>query len=285
MKPDVHIWSQAPQAYTNQRLATEARKRGHNVFLEDPHNTPARAHPHSLLILRSTGLDYSDYDIRLADLWQQKGLLTPANPLVLSGHLRDKFLAYTCLRQRQIPTPLTLLLDDPQLEFALKGIKNGIIVKPRRSNQGKGLFVLDTLASLKSVARAWQDLGDTRFVVQPKLSKKREWRILSLGKRPLLWILRTAKNEQEVLGNRSFSHERLFDAHKDLVTWKFENELITKLSELSCWGADVIETKEGHFYVLEVNPSPGLFGPEELTQENLCGEWLNSTLRTLSDQS
>lgn len=284
MKIDVYIWTRSPQAPTNQRLWEEAQKQGLNVFIENLAGTPVRPRARSLLFLRSTGLDYLDYDIRLGLLWQQKGLVFPANSLELTQKLRDKTLAHFCLQKLGLPTPPTYKLDDPELLLKLKLAPKGIVVKPRRSNQGKGLFVLDSLASLKTVARAWEDLGDTRFVVQPKLDKKREWRVLGLPDQAPLWILRSPQNPEDIRGNRSFSHESLFNAQKESATRALELCLTKKLKGLNYWGADILETREGDFFVLELNPSPGLSGAEELTQKNLCADLLTSILGTLPNQ-
>ena len=81
MKPDLHIWTQAPSAYTNRRLIEEAQKLGLNATLSSPQNTPPRPRPGSLLLLRSSALDYRDHDIKLAQLWQNRGLLHCANSL------------------------------------------------------------------------------------------------------------------------------------------------------------------------------------------------------------
>lgn len=285
MKADVHIWTQAAQAYTNQRLLSEGRSLGLKMHLEDTRSTPPRPRPGSILFLRSTGLDYLDHDISLAQAWQQKGLIFPANSLALHERLRDKFISYRCLKELGISTPPTYLLDDPELLSQLKETKQGLVVKPRRSNQGKGLFILDSLRSLKTVAKAWEDLGDTRFVVQPRLTKKREWRVLSLPHQPLLWILRSPKEADEFLGNRSFSQESLFKAQQESATRDLDIHLTKQLSGLNYWGADIIETSDGDFFTLEVNPSPGLQGPEELTGKNLCAELLTSIFRTLTDKS
>lgn len=284
MKADVHIWTQALEASTHQRLLSETQTLGHEAHLHDTRSTPPRPRPGSVLFLRSTGLDYLDHDIRLAQAWQEKGLIFSVNSLDLSRQLRDKFLGATCLKKLNLPTPPTYLLDDPELIPKLSKEKQGLIVKPRRSNQGKGLFVLDSLGSLKTVAKAWHDLGDTRFVVQPRLKKKREWRVLSLPKQPLLWILRSPKETDQILGNRIYSQESIFKAEKETATQSFGKHLTQTLCALNYWGADVVETQKGEFLVLEVNPSPGLLGAEELTQKNLCRALLTSVFRTLPNQ-
>jgi glutathione synthase/RimK-type ligase-like ATP-grasp enzyme len=284
VKIDLHLWTQAPQAYTNKRLAEEAHKMGLNVYLESTRSTPTRPNSGSLLILRSTGLDYIDYDIRLAELWGKDNRLFSANRLDWTLLLRDKLQGSKLLSQLHLPALPTYSLSDPDLITSLESIKEGLIVKPMRSNQGKGLFIIDSLSSLKTVARAWKDLGDTRFVVQPRLKKKREWRVLGLPDKDPLWILRSPRHEDEVLGNRAYSLEALFDSNKEQGTWELEKLLKEKLRSLNYWGADIIETITNQFFVLEVNASPGLQGAEELTHENLSCQLLNSLIDTLPDK-
>jgi glutathione synthase/RimK-type ligase-like ATP-grasp enzyme len=281
VKIDLHLWTQAPQAYTNQRLNEEARKMGLNVYLVSTQSTPVRPQKGSLLILRSTGLDYDDFDIRLAELWAQEHHLFSANRLDWTLLLRDKLHGAKLLSQLQLPVLPTYPLSDPNLMTNVKNSQDGFIVKPMRSNQGKGLFAIDSLHSLKTVARAWKDLGDTRFVVQPRLKKKREWRVLGLPNKEPLWILRSPRHEDEVLGNRAYSHESLFNSSKEQGTSKLEKLLKEKLKSLNYWGSDIIETTKNQFFVLEVNASPGLKGAEELTSENLGSDLLRSLIVAL----
>lgn len=285
MKPDLHIWTQAPSAYTNRRLIEEAQKLGLNATLSSPQNTPPRPRPGSLLLLRSSALDYRDHDIKLAQLWQNRGLLHCTNSLEQTCELRDKLTGALYLTKRKLNVPTTYSLDDTELiEKLYSEHRNGFVVKPRRSNQGKGLFVLDSLESLRSVRQAFIDLGDTRFVVQPRLLKKREWRILGLPARAPLWILRQARNPHQILGNRSYCEESLFESKNNDSLMALELKLQNLLSGLQLWGADVIETVQGELFVIEINPSPGLQGAEQLTGENLTHDLLSSLLRTLPNQ-
>lgn len=274
------LWGSTPESPTAQRLIQEAHALKRPLEFFSPRLSPHLPSEPSVLINRFTALDYNDDDLYIAIAWSahNQNHRVHNDPKVTLG-LRDKFRQYETLTSFGLPCVITYPLKlIPPLDHYSEDQK--FVVKPLRSNGGRGLILIHGKESLFSVQQAFHDLRDERFVVQPRLNKLREFRLFAWGlreKKNFLWIERLPLHKKEYRGNRSYTEERLL-SENDLSTTMLELQKTCDESfpTLLYWGADVVEylneRGEISWGLFELNTSPGIIGPESLTKRNIASE-------------
>lgn len=289
------LWGSTPQSPTAQRLLQEAQRLGHQAHYAHPLAGPKLPLTPACLINRYTALNYDDCDLATALEWQKNHpeRLVTNDPNVVY-RLRDKYLQYLTLQEKNLPVIETHLLKNmPALEEGpldhLSAETQDYVVKPLRSNGGRGLMLIKGLESLYSIQQAFHDLKDERFVVQPRVKKIREFRLFAYGlqdSKKFLWIERIPLHAGEYRGNRSYSHERLL-APKDHLPKMLEiqEKCQRAFPTLLYWGADVVlyEDKNAQqvWALFELNTSPGIIGPEALSGENIAAELITLSVGSL----
>ncbi len=251
------------------RLALEAEKAGLHpermIFKDEPPELQADA-----VYLRHTGLNYHDKDL----IWAQ-GLSCLVHPdPVMMGKLRGKERQAEFFQKHQLPHPQTLGVK-AALE-SLSSLKEGAyIVKPERSLQGKGIVFVESKRSLKTLLEALILWKDERFIVQPYLDKKIEWRLLFTPERmtePLV-LKKRIDEQKDVRGNRSYHLGKLVPFAKCPLELQTLGLKAFQNSGLSTAGIDLVQVDE-RFVFLEINATPGFQSFEELTGLNIARELL-----------
>lgn len=282
------LWGSTPESPTAQRLLTEARALGYPIHYAHPQIDTELPVGSATLFNRFTALNYNDSDLELAIKWQDQTNHRVVNDPAVVLKLRDKYLQYQTLKQHHLPVIETTLLQQlPALNEYRE--EQDFVVKPLRSNGGRGLMLIKGKESLYSIQQAFHDLKDERFVVQPRVKKLQEFRLFAFGlkkKKTFIWIERIPLHSKEYRGNRSYTQERLLDQKECTAEMlELQEKCDQAFSTLLYWGADVVlyknEQDQDCYALFELNTSPGIIGPETLSGQNIAAELIQASVGNL----
>ena len=277
-KTNIIIASLNPDLFTTKRLMAEASKLKHSPIYLNPYQFQV---PHKQKTLdghyfhRTTGTNYDDFDLIVTKHHEISGFLV-TNPLERLKVFRSKDTQSLFFKEHNIPAIKTLLFRGSMtesLESELKELASDqkYILKMNRGNQGIGVNILESHKSLISVLETFHAMKDQRFLVQPYVAHKKEWRALFVRGEIIACIEKNISKE-DFRGNAKRSNGKLLK--------KIPREL-EKIahhaymhSGLDYAGIDVLETSKGQLLVLEVNAVPGFEQAEELSGHNIARELL-----------
>ena len=277
-KKNIIISALNPDLFTIKRLMAEAIKLKHSATYLNPYQFQVPLRPKTLVghyFHRTTGTNYDDFDLIVTKHHEISGF-TITNPLERIKVFRSKDTQTLFFNEHNIPAITTLLyrgLVDEKLEEELKVLapEQKYILKMSRGNQGIGVNILESHKSLISILETFQAMKDQRFLIQPYLPHKKEWRVLFVRGEIIACIEKNISKE-DFRGNAKRSSGKLLK--------KIPREL-EKIahhaymhSGLDYAGIDLLETNKGQVLVLEVNAVPGFEQAEELSGHNIARELL-----------
>lgn len=191
----------------------------------------------------------------------------------------DKWRTTQILTKAKIPIPKSFLLGSVNdIGLAIKEIGNPpYILKTIYGSQGKGVYIIESKRSLKSVANMVvadeNNASVTPVLIQKFVpeAKGTDIRVFVVGNKIVAAMERKAKSRGEF---RSNFH--LGGSVKEAILTKEEKRLAlraTKVVGLEIAGIDIIRTLQGP-QIIEVNSSPGLEGITQATGKDIAGEIL-----------
>ena len=171
---------------------------------------------------------------------------------------RDKMQTLSRLARFDIPVPRTLLIGHETLaasDLEFLGDPPWILKLPV-SSKGQGTMLIESMASLRSVAGTFQELGQT-LILQEYIAESRasDIRLLVVGNKVLAGVRRTAQSENEFRSNVYLGgRDEAFLPPAEIAEVA---KMATQALSLSIAGVDILESDRGPL-VIEVNSSPGL---------------------------
>ena len=264
----IAILSRGPQNHSTISLSEAARNAGHIAGVLDPFGCYLHVGETQNRITYQ-GKPVEDLDIvipRLSRTTAQYGEEVVAHfewvgiPVINRSKAiaaaRHKFRSLRILAQHGLPIPPSLTVGSAAvLENAVAEMGDyPFILKPFHGTHGRGVMLLDTPTSLKSVVGALCDLHHD-YVIQSfvKEANDVDIRVLVVGDEAIGAMKRSAPPGEF----RANIHK---GATGEAVTLPEEYTRLaikaTAALELEIAGVDLLETDEGPV-VLEVNPSPG----------------------------
>ena len=277
-KTNIIISSLNPDLFTTKRLMSEASKLKHSVSYLNPYQflIPAKSRANvGHYFHRTTGTNYDDFDLIVTKHHEISGL-SVTNPLERLKIFRSKDTQSLFFNEHNIPAIKTLLYRG-QLTTAIEEELHALspdqkyILKMNRGNQGIGVNILESHKSLVSVLETFHAMRDQRFLIQPYIPHKKEWRALFVRGEIIACIEKNISKE-DFRGNAKRSNGKLLK--------KIPRELEKVAhhaymhSGLDYAGIDLLETNKGQILVLEVNAIPGFEQAEELSGHNIARELL-----------
>lgn len=140
-----------------------------------------------------------------------------------------------------------------------------------RGNQGIGVNFLEGQKSLQSVLETFHAMKDQRFIIQPYIEHKKEWRLFII-KGEILAVIEKTLHASDFRGNSKRSTGKIIKKiPKDLSLMALS---AFTFSGLDYAGVDVLLSDKGEMKILEVNPIPGFEQAEELSGINIARELL-----------
>ena len=263
--------------YTTKRLLAEGAKLKRSTTWLNPYETHLNAHLEKNKIggtyfLRTTGIRYDDFDLVCAKYYALHNYKI-INPLDALSIFRSKEMQAQFFIEHQfnsIPSfmyrgQLTDSIWNALLSLSPSG---NYVLKMNKGNQGIGVNLIQGTQSLKSFLETFHAMKDQRFLIQPYLPHKKEWRVFII-KNEIHAIVERTISPNDFRGNAKRSSGKLIT--KISVEARKEIERVSLLSGLSYCGIDLILDYDG-FKFLEINPVPGFEQVETLSQKNIARE-------------
>lgn len=283
VKKSVIVASLNPNLYTTKRLIEEGRKLKRYVLYLNPYqfqispNAPLKkSGTQGLYFHRTTGTNYDDFDLVVTKHHEISGMKI-TNPYSSLATFRSKDLQSLFFKEHALPGIPTLLYRGEMNEglkeslSALSKKEGKFILKMNRGNQGIGVNILESQKSLQSVLETFHAMKDQRFLIQPYLPHKKEWRLFII-KGEIIAAIEKTLHKEDFRGNSKRSTGKLLKKiPKDLEKIAL---LAFKHSGLDYAGLDLLLTEKGEILILEINPIPGFEQAEELSGKNIARELL-----------
>jgi ribosomal protein S6--L-glutamate ligase len=280
-KKNIIVASESPKLYTSMRLLSEAKKLKYLAtwinpyqYLLDPLQGPKKNKSNHLYFHRTTGIRYDDFDLLVSEHHNQAGFKI-TNPLQALELFRDKdrqslfFNRHDLFSIKTISYRGDLNQKNWDLISALDA-KEKFIIKMSRGNQGVGVNLVNGLHSLKSFLETFHAMKDQKFIIQPFIEHKKEWRVFVI-KNEIMGIIERTLHHEDFRGNSKRSKGK----NVKRIAREMEDEILrgVHLSGLDYCGIDIIADGK-NFYFLEFNPIPGFEQLEELSGLNIARELL-----------
>ena len=279
------VSSESPHLYTTKRLLIEAKKLKYSPEWINPYqylliNKTIRSgesrfetNPDSLYFHRTTGIRYDDFDLSVSSFHQNNLNLKITNPLRSLEEFRNKDRQAIFFNHNHINCIPSLCYRGELSESVWEQIQKispdqKYILKMVRGNQGIGVNLVNGATSLKSLLETFNALKDQKFIIQPYVLHKKEWRIFVI-KNEIVAIIERTLNKNDFRGNSKRSSGKLLKK----INPQIQNEVLRsiRLSGLDYCGVDIIANGED-FQFLEMNPVPGFEQIEELSGINIARE-------------
>jgi len=186
----------------------------------------------------------------------------------------DKFLTSIFLEKNGIPTPKTIICENPKDALdSFEEFGNDAVLKPLFGSKGVGITRLNDRAFAENVINTLGQLNEIFYLQEFVEHNNRDIRILVLGDRAIAGMYRVSDNWKTNIhaGARSEPLE-LTDELKHLAI------KAAKAVKNEIAGVDIIESKDG-LQVLEVNAIPGFTALQKVTDINLPGEIISYFLK------
>jgi len=142
-----------------------------------------------------------------------------------------------------------------------------------RGNQGIGVNLVYGVHSLKSLLETFHAMKDQKFIIQPFIEHKKEWRVFVI-KNQIISIIERTIGKDDFRGNSKRSKGKCIKK----ISSEIEAEILraVELSGLDYCGVDII-SDSNNYYFLEINAVPGFEQVEELSGINIAKELLIQT--------
>ncbi len=182
----------------------------------------------------------------------------------------DKFLTSIFLEKNRIPTPKTIICENPEDALnAFEELGNDVILKPLFGSKGIGIIRLNDKGFAENVIYTLSELNEVFYLQEFVDHYNRDIRILVLGDKAIAGMYRVSDNWKTNIHAGARSEK--IDLTSELGTLAIKAAKATK-TEIA--GVDIIESDNG-YQVLEVNSIPGFTALQKVTRINLAEEIIN----------
>ncbi len=186
----------------------------------------------------------------------------------------DKFLTSVYLERHNVPTPKTVVCEDPEealSSFAELG--SDVVIKPLYGSKGIGISRLNDKGLAENVIYTLAELNEIFYLQEFIDHNNRDIRILVIGGRAVAGMYRVSDNWKTNI--HAGAHMEPIELTKELKNIAIKAAKVTK-TEIA--GVDIIETEDG-LKVLEVNSIPGFTALQKVTDINLAAEIISYFLK------
>lgn len=179
----------------------------------------------------------------------------------------DKFLTSVFLERYNIPTPKTIICEDPNDALdSFEELGGDVVLKPLFGSQGVGITRLNDKAFAENVIYTLNELNQVFYLQEFVAHDNRDIRILVLGDKAIAGMYRVSDNWKTNI--HAGARSEPLELTSELKTLAIKAARATK-TEIA--GVDIIESESG-LQVLEVNSIPGFTALQRVTDVNLPEE-------------
>jgi len=187
----------------------------------------------------------------------------------------DKFLTSVFLENHDIPTPKTVICEDPHKALeAFDKLGGDCVLKPLYGSKGIGITRLNDKAFAENVIYTLGQLNQVFYLQEFIEHGNRDIRILVLGDKVITGMYRVSDSwKTNIYTGARAEPIKLTDDMKNLAI------KAAKITKTEIAGVDIIECEKG-LTVLEVNSIPGFTALQKVTNINIAEEIINYFLET-----
>jgi RimK family alpha-L-glutamate ligase len=179
----------------------------------------------------------------------------------------DKFLTSVFLERYKIPTPKTIVCENPNdaLE-SFEELGGDIVLKPLYGSKGIGITRISDRGFAENVFYSLGQLNEIFYLQEFVEHSNRDIRILVLGNKAIAGMYRVSDNWKTNVA--AGARVEPLELTKELTKLAIKAATITK-TEIA--GVDIVETENG-LQVLEVNSIPGFKALQKVTDVDVAEE-------------
>ncbi|MFX0049244.1 MAG: RimK family alpha-L-glutamate ligase [Candidatus Hermodarchaeota archaeon] len=186
----------------------------------------------------------------------------------------DKFLTSMYLEKHNIPTPKTIVCENPNDALdSFEELGGDIVLKPLYGSKGVGITRINDKGFAENVFYTLGQLNEIFYLQEFIEHYNRDIRILVLGNKAVAGMYRVSDNWKTNV--YSGAKTEPLELSKELTNLAIKAAKITK-TEIA--GVDIVESEKGYL-ILEVNSIPGFTGLQRVTEVNLADEIVSYFLK------
>lgn len=190
----------------------------------------------------------------------------------------DKFLTSVFLENYNIPTPKTIICEDPQKALeAFDELGGDCVLKPLYGSKGIGIIRLNDRGFAENVIYSLGQINHVFYLQEFVEHYNRDIRILVLRDKVIAGMYRVSD---------SWKTNIYAGAKAEPIEISNEMESLAinaaKITKTEIAGVDIIESENG-LSVLEVNSIPGFTALQKVTDINIAGEIIDYFLKSASN--
>ncbi|MHA1689267.1 MAG: RimK family alpha-L-glutamate ligase [Promethearchaeota archaeon] len=177
----------------------------------------------------------------------------------------DKFLSSVYFEKYNIPTPKTVICENPQDALnSFEELGGDVILKPLFGSKGIGIIRLQDKAFAENVIFTLSHLNEVFYLQEFVPHYNRDIRVLVLGDEAIAGMYRISDSwKTNVHAGARIKPLELNDELKKLAI------KAAKITKTEIAGVDIMESERGYL-VIEVNSIPGFIGLQKVTEINLA---------------
>ncbi|MFX1312177.1 MAG: RimK family alpha-L-glutamate ligase [Promethearchaeota archaeon] len=179
----------------------------------------------------------------------------------------DKFLTSIFLEKHDIPTPKTIICEDPQTALdSFEELGEDCVLKPLFGSKGIGITRLNDKGFAENVIYSLGRLNEVFYLQEFIKHRNQDIRILVLGNKVIAGMYRVSDSWKTNI--YAGARPEPIDINDELEKLAIKAAEATK-TEIA--GVDILESEKGYL-VLEVNSIPGFTALQRVTDINLAEE-------------
>ena len=274
----------ARTGWHTRELERAASARGHQATILPYEGLVATVGPNPGLRSRSTELDLVDlvlariipsgsleqiiFRVDALHRLEDRGLPVVNSPRAIERTV-DKFWTSVLLEQCGIPTPETVVCQDPEEAFTAFRALGDVIVKPLFGSMGLGMVRVSDEEMAYRVFRTIEQIRGVYYLQRTIEHDGVDVRVFVIGGRVLGAIERRSPGWRTNLARGGAARPAVLNEYHRTLAIRSAAAVGAEYA-----GVDVMTGRDGRSYVLEVNGIPGWKGFQEATGIDVAGELL-----------
>ena len=270
-------------------LERAAAERGHQLTVLPYEGLVARIGPVPGLRSRNTELDSADvvlariipsgsleqiiFRVDALHRLEDRGTRVVNSPRAIERTV-DKFWTSTLLEQCGIPTPETVVCDDPEEAVAAYRTLGDVIVKPLFGSMGLGMVRVSDEEMAFRVFRTIEQIRGVYYIQRTVDHDGTDMRAFVLGGRVIAAIERRAAGWRTNLARGGAARTLSLSEQLSALAVRAAAAVGADYA-----GVDLVTGRDGTTYVLEVNGIPGWRGLQEATGLDIAGRLVDHLAR------
>jgi RimK family alpha-L-glutamate ligase len=270
-------------------LERAAAERGHQLTVLPYEGLVARIGPAPGLRCRDTEVDSADvvlariipsgsleqiiFRVDALHRLEDRGTRVVNSPRAIERTV-DKFWTSTLLEQCGVPTPETVVCDDPEEAIAAYRTLGDVIVKPLFGSMGLGMVRVSDEEMAFRVFRTIEQIRGVYYVQRTVDHDGTDVRAFVLGGRVIAAIERRASGWRTNLARGGTARSLALSEQLSALAVRAAAAVGADYA-----GVDLLTGRDGTTYVLEVNGIPGWRGLQEATGLDIAGRLVDHLAR------